>query len=526
MKSVRGYWDSAVAPYPFRSVDKEEIVELFSRIWEFAQNFFGELVVFFFALLPIILRISGLIVIPEQQKKRSAHAWLLLIFFLPLIGWLLYFLLGSPKLSARRRAQQRYADDVIRQRVDEVQGQPALTSLLAPPLPHRYTGIIHLNEKLGGLPTFDGNNIELFTDYMGALQRIAETINAAKRYVHVEYFMFADDESGSLVVDALIRAQARGVKTRVLVDHVGNSGFNKALVKRLSEGGVEWKYMLPFSIFKGKWNRPDLRNHRKIVVIDGEIGFTGSQNAINNTYNKASTIKKGIYYEEVVAQVSGPIVLQLQALFATDWYSETGVLLERNNFPELASSPQACGKMLAQVLPSGPGHETENNLLLFIALVHEAREKIVIITPYFVPDSALLAAMQIAGQRGVQITLIVSGIADQFLVSRAQWSFYEELLAAGVQIREVDPPVILHAKNMSIDDSIIVIGSSNMDMRSFELTLEVTTVWYSPEAVAELRAVEATYLARSKPVDLKEWRQRPFSKRFIENIARLFASVV
>jgi cardiolipin synthase len=227
-----------------------------------------------------------------------------------------------------------------------------------------------------------------------------------------------------------------------------------------------------------------------------------------------------------VAQVSGPLVLQLQAVFATDWYSETGVLLDRSNFPELASPPQACGQMLAQVLPSGPGHETENNLKLFIALVHEAREKVVIITPYFVPDNALLAAMQIAARRGVQVTLIVSGIADQFLVSRAQWSFYEELLEAGVEIREVDPPVILHAKNMSIDDSIVVIGSSNMDMRSFELNMEVTTIWYSPEAVAKLRLVEASYLDRSKPVDLAVWQQRPFRKRFVENLARLFSSLV
>ncbi|HMN31255.1 MAG TPA: cardiolipin synthase, partial [Caldilineaceae bacterium] len=491
-------------------------MELLSNLWQFIWEWLGWILLLFFSLLPFLLRLLGILVIPEQQKKRYPHAWLLLIFFLPVIGWLLYLLIGSPKLSRRRRAQQRYADEVIRQRVEEAQEQPALAALLSPPLPERHEGIIHLNEKLGGLPTFGGNNIELFPDYMGALQHIAATIDGAQRYVHVQYFMFADDESGSLLVDALIRAQARGVKTRVLVDHIGNTEFNKPLIKRLSEGGVEWHYMLPFSVFKGKWNRPDLRNHRKIVIIDGETGFTGSQNAINNTYNKESTIKQGIYYEEVVAQVSGPLVLQLQAVFATDWYSETGVLLDRSNFPELVYEPQAAGGMLAQVLPSGPGHETENNLKLFIALVHEAREKVVIITPYFVPDNALLAAMQIAAQRGVQVTLIVSGIADQFLVSRAQWSFYEELLEAGVEIREVDPPVILHAKNMSIDDHIVVIGSSNMDMRSFELNLEVTTIWYDPDAVAKLRVVEASYIDRSHPVDLKVWRMRPFSKRFVE----------
>jgi cardiolipin synthase len=501
-------------------------MELLAGLWHFIRDWIGWLLFAFFAVLPLLLRLLGLVVIPEQQRKRYAHSWLLLVFFFPLFGWLLYLLMGSPKLNASRRAQQAEVDDIVAQRVREAEQRPELAPLLAPPLPAQHEGIIRLNEKLGGLPTFAGNHIELHADYMGAVKRIAERIDGAQRYVHVQFFMFAADETGSVLVDALIRAQQRGVKTRVLVDHIGNFDFNKPLVKRLSEGGVEWKYMLPFSIFRGQWNRPDLRNHRKIVVIDGEVGFTGSLNAINDNYNKPSTIKQGIYYEEVMAEVTGPVVLQLQTVFATDWFAETGELLEQRAFPEVAGVPQAAGEMLAQVVPSGPGHETENNLKLFIALVHEAREKVVIITPYFVPDMALLAAMQIAARRGVQVKLIVSGIADQFLVSRAQWSYYDELLEAGVEIYEVEPPVILHAKNMSIDDNIIVIGSSNMDMRSFQLSLEVTTIWYSREAVAKLRVIEASYLARSTPVDLAVWRQRPFRKRFVENLARLFASLV
>ncbi|MCL4858559.1 MAG: cardiolipin synthase [Caldilineaceae bacterium] len=501
-------------------------MEALTDLWQWLWNWIAWLAVVFFGFMPFLLRILALVAIPEQQKNRYAHSWLLLVFFFPTIGWLLYLLLGSPKLNAQRRAQQQYMDEVIAARVKEVEQRPELAAYFAPKFPDHYAGVVRLNEKLGGLPTFGGNHIELLPDYMGALRRIAERIDGAQRYVHVQYFMFADDESGSLVVDALLRAQARGVKTRVLVDHIGNFSFNRPLIKRLTEGGVEWRYMLPFSLFQRQWNRPDLRNHRKIVVIDGEVGFTGSQNAINDTYNQRSTIKQGIYYEEVVAEISGPVVLQLQAVFATDWFAETGVLLSSSDFPELTSPLYMAGEMLAQVSPSGPGHETANNLKLFIALVHEAREQVAIITPYFVPDSPLLTAMQIAAQRGVKVTLIVSGVADQFLVSRAQWSYYEDLLMAGVEIREVDPPVILHAKNMTIDDSIVVIGSSNMDMRSFELNLEVTTIWYSADAVAKMRVIEASYIARSKPVSLEEWRQRPFGRRFVENIARLFASLV
>jgi cardiolipin synthase len=501
-------------------------MESLSYLWQFIWEWLGWILFAFFALLPFLLRILGLLVIPEQQKRRYAHSWLLLVFFFPLFGWLIYWLIGSPKLSARRRSQQKQMEQAIARRVQEVEQRPEFAPFYAPPTPVEHAGIIRLNERLGRLPTFGGNDIEFLPDYMGALKCIASSIDAAQRYVHVQYFMFADDESGSLIVDALLRAQKRGVKTRVLVDHVSNMSYNKQLTKRLKKGGVEWKYILPLSIFKGQWNRPDLRNHRKLVVIDGEVGFTGSQNAINDTYNQPATIKQGIYYEDVMARVTGPIVQQLQAVFATDWFSESRVPLDPERFPELAYKPCAKGTMLAQVIPSGPGHETNNNLQLFIALVHAARERVVIVTPYFVPDNALLAALQIAARRGVHVTLIVSGVADQFLVSRAQWSYYDELLEAGVEIREVNPPVILHAKNMSIDDCIAVIGSSNMDMRSFELCLEVTTIWYSQEAVAKMRDIEESYITRSKPVDLEVWRQRPFGKRFAENIARLFASLV
>jgi cardiolipin synthase len=313
----------------------------------------------------------------------------------------------------------------------------------------------------------------------------------------------------------------------VLVDHISNMQFNKKLFKRLGEGGVEAHHVLPLSVFKGQWSRPDLRNHRKNAIIDGEIGFTGSQNLINNTYNKPATIKRGIYYEEVVAEVRGPVVMQMQAVFNTDWYSETGQILGPETNPEIASyTPKAAGTMLAQIVPSGPGHEAENNLALFIALLHHAQRKAVIITPYFVPDNALLAAIQIAALRGVNVTLIVSGIADQFLVSRAQRSYYQELLNAGVEIRLVEKPVILHAKNMSIDDDIAVIGSSNMDMRSFELTLEISLVLYDAGAVTKMREVEALYMGRSTPLKPEDWLERPFGQRTVENLTRLMSPLV
>ena len=337
--------------------------------------------------------------------------------------------------------------------------------------------------------------------------------------------MFADDSTGARVIDALIRAQGRGVKCRVLIDDLGDTGFKKPIVPRLRAGSVEVHLMLPMEMVGKEWSRPDLRNHRKIVVVDGQVGFTGSQNIIDHDYHKSGNIKKGLHYIELVARVTGPIVVQLDAAFRTDWYSETRVVLTRDTAPEVAFAPVKTGEVLCQVLPSGPGFENDNNLKLFVALFHAARQKITIANPYFVPDESLMVAITTAAQRGVEVTLIVSEIGDQFLVYHAQRSFYEQLLQAGVKIYRYKSPVLLHAKHLSIDDDIAVIGSSNMDPRSFQLDLEVTLICYDKGVVTDMQVVFTDYLRHSAPLRLNEWETRPASAKFFDNLARLTSSL-
>jgi cardiolipin synthase len=339
--------------------------------------------------------------------------------------------------------------------------------------------------------------------------------------------MFADDSTGGKVIDALIRAQQRGVQCRVLIDHFGNFFHNGPVLKRLRAGGVVVVQMLQVRPFDGEWSRPDLRNHRKLVVVDGEVGFTGSQNLIDDHYHERANIKKGLYYVELVARVTGPIVHQLNAAFLTDWYSETGVLPDPITAPEMHVSvaPRPAGEVLCQVLPSGPGFENDNNLKLFVALCHAAQHTITIANPYFVPDEALMTALTSAAQRGVNVRLIVSEIGDQFLVYHAQRSYYEELLNAGVQVYCYRSPVLLHAKHMSIDDDIAVIGSSNMDIRSFQLNLEVTLVCYDRCVVSEMQKVFAGYFRHARPVQLHEWQTRPLKMRLFDNLARLTSAL-
>jgi cardiolipin synthase len=472
----------------------------------------------------LAIQLVALAVIPARRRPAAAQAWLLLIFLSPPIGWLLYVLIGNPKLSRRRRDLQRRADTLIARRISEARRQIEQRALLAPPITPSIAGLVRLNQQAGGFPAFGGNDVEFLADYDGAIRQIAADIDSAQRFVHVEYYALVMDDTTECVFAAMERAMARGVKVRVLSDHLGSLSYprRRQMSARMAAAGIEYHRMLPVSFFDKEFSRADLRNHRKIVVIDGRVGFTGSQNLVDKGYHRHDLL----FYEELVARVCGPVVAQLEAIFATDWFAETGVTLDRTTSNELTVSFERAGDVLAQVVPSGPGYDGENNWKLFVALMHEAREKLVITTPYFVPDESLLAAITIAAQRGVDVTLIVSGISDQFLVSRCQRSYYDELLEAGVKIRLFNPPVLLHSKNMSIDDDIAVIGSSNMDIRSFALNSEVTLVLYDATAVSQLRAVETTYLARSTPLDYAEWERRPAFQKFVENSVRLVSAVL
>jgi cardiolipin synthase len=400
---------------------------------------------------------------------------------------------------------------------------PDLAAYYQPSVPPRYAPFVRLSTNLGGMPAFGGNSVELLADFAGVFKRIAEDIDRAERFVHVEYFTVSRDEETEVVFAALERAHQRGVKVRMLMDHLGSRRYPHFKDTRagLEAAGIEYYLSLPLKVAGANSSRPDLRNHRKIVVVDGAIGYTGSQNLIKRNYFR----KDRIYYDELVARVTGPVAAQLSAAFISDWYAETNVLLNRQTAPEVAGIPTATGDALCQILPSGSGFDNDNNLKLFTALIHAAHDKLVVTNPYFVPDDSLLIAITSAAQRGVDVTLINSQAEDQFLVGNAQRSYYEELLNAGVKVYWYNPPVLLHTKAMAIDDDVAVIGSSNLDMRSFQLNLEVTLVAYDPAVVAQLRQIEAGYLEKSSPVRLDEWRTRLPRAKLAENMARLTAAL-
>ena len=461
-----------------------------------------------------VLRIIMLVYVPQKRTPSAARAWLLLIFMVPWLGLVLYMSLGRAYLPRRRVEQQQMIARLVRTRGYELLAPRIGT----PQLPDHFKQAVTLATNLGDFPITSGNRIELLTDYAASIDRLIEDIRAAQKHVHLLYYIFADDKTGRRVIDALAEAITRGVKCRVLIDSLGSRPWLSGVESLMREKGIEITPLLPVRIlrFHEDASRLDLRNHRKIAVIDGQIAYVGSQNIVDADF------KRGFVYKELVARVMGPVVLELQAVLLTDRYLEGEQNVEeRSFFPEHTQ----LGTAFAQALPSGPGYPQANNQRLIVALLHASQKRVVITTPYFVPDEALMQAMQTAVLRGVHVHLVVSKKADQILVGFGQRAYYDVLLESGVKIHQFREG-LLHSKHVSFDDSVAIIGSSNLDIRSFNLNAEISLIVYDPEVVAALKAEQDRNLADSDLLSIEEWAQRPFMVRVLQNLAKLFDSLL
>jgi cardiolipin synthase len=354
---------------------------------------------------------------------------------------------------------------------------------------------------------------------------MAADIDTAQRYVHVEFFILTYDDTTAPFFEALARARERGVAVRVLADHLSLIMYpnRKKTEQALSRMGAELRPMLPIRPFTDPRRRMDLRNHRKLVVVDGRIGHTGSMNMIAEHYHKKKAIRKGLHWHELMMRLEGPVVRELDAVFVTDWYSETDQLLPLDYPPLPATVPH---RLDAQILPSGPSFDNDNNLKLFAASIQNARRRVSVTSPYYVPDETIQKALVTAGARGLDVELFVSEISDQFMVFHAQRSYYEELLRAGVKIFLYRAPTVLHAKHLSIDDDVAIIGTSNMDIRSLSLHMELMVMLSGRSLVSDLRLVEDDYRSKSRELTLDEWLRRPRRQKALDNVMRLTSALM
>jgi cardiolipin synthase len=458
------------------------------------------------------IRVVMLVYVPQRRSAAASRTWLLLIFLMPWPGLVIYAIFGRIYVSKFRLARQIRASQQIR----AVQAQMGRRSYNRPEIAANDDALVSLATRLGDFEPFGGNQLELLTDYAATIDRIVADIDQARHHVHVLYYIYEDDLTGRKVAGALARAAKRGVPCRVLMDAVGSKRALARLAPKMRTEGIQVRAMLPVNLFRHNAARFDLRNHRKIVVVDGCVGYTGSQNIVNPEF------VKGFPNEELVLRATGPIVAQFQAVFLADQYFESGEPLDQTGlFPDIAET----GSSVAQVVPSGPGYQHENGQELMVALLYSARKRVAITTPYFVPDEPFLQAMRSAGLRGVEVHLLLSEHANQLVTQLAQRSYYDELLAAGVKIHLYQPR-FLHAKHLSIDDHITLIGSTNIDIRSFALNSELNVLIYDPELAARLRALQQYYIDHSRLVNDADWKNRPLLIRTLQSIARLADSLL
>ncbi len=469
------------------------------------------------------LRAWALAAVPRNRRPSSALAWLLAVNLIPYAGPLAFAVIGYPDLPRARREKQRRMDELLHERTittTEVAEHRTRPPWLVP--------VTRMNRHLGAMPFLGGNTASLHPGGVATLAAMAAEVDRAQRYVHAEFYLFELDEDSAPFFAALGAAVERGVVVRVLFDHLASlrSPGYAATRAELTRLGVSWQLMLPLQPLRGRFQRIDLRNHRKLLVVDGVVGWTGSQNLISPGYNKRAYARRGLRWVDLVARFEGPVVAELDAVFITDWYSETDELLPLGERSGPVVHPDADeGDLDCQVVPSGPGFAGENNLKLFTSLLHSAQREVVLTTPYFVPDESLLAAVTTAAERGLSVELFVCEEGDQWLVHHAQCSYYEALLRAGVRIWLYPAPSVLHAKHLSVDGEIAVIGSSNMDIRSFTLNLEVSVMVRGTAFVEELAAVQREYRARSRELTLQEWSRRSRRRRVLDDIAGLTSAL-
>lgn len=462
-----------------------------------------------------VLRLVMLFYVPQRRSPAAARAWLLLIFFLPWLGLVLYAVFGRASLPRQRLEMQATASRLVRELQPRVLGD---TLICEPDLPPQFGPAVALARTLADFAICRGNHVELIADYRGAVDRLVEDIARARHHVHLLYYIFRDDRTGERVASALAQAARRGVKCRVLADGYASWFSFRRLAPRLRADGIEATLLMPPRLWGRKAVRLDLRNHRKIAVIDGQIGYVGSQNIVDPDANR------GLTNEELVARLTGPVVRQLQAVLLADRYYELEAMPDDPQERPLAEVAET-GASLAQVMPSGPGYHRGSTQELMIALIHGASKRVVLTTPYFMPDESFLLALTMAAARGVQVHLIVSRHSNKPIVQLAQQSNYDNLLEAGAHIH-LYYGNFLHAKHATIDDGIALIGSSNLDIRSFALNNEITVVVYDSAVVSALATIQARYMAQSQQVDQAQWNRRSITARAAQNIARLADSLL
>jgi cardiolipin synthase len=475
-------------------------------VWMHDFLFYGGWLIRLLLLPAIVLR---------KEKPAACLFWLAIVFLEPWLGASFYLLLGENRLGRKRlaRRQRRHLEFVgAGHRGVEPQHILAAAALAGPESPW------HTASQLGGLPLVGGNTVELMTRSDTLIDRLIADIDAAEHHVHLLFYIYADDHVGQQVAAALVRARRRGVACRLLADGVGSRRLFRRLAPELRQQGVEVLAALPVNLLRMLLARMDLRNHRKLAIIDGQIAYTGSQNIIRPTYGH----RRAGAWHDIMARIRGPVVQQLQDIFLEDWFHESGTLLEQ---PGLFPPAVIAGHVAVQAVPTGPDAATEEFQDLIVKAIFLARQRVVITSPYFVPQEAMLLALRLAAQRGVRVELVVPRRSDHPIVDAAGAFYCEHLMRFGARVFRYQRGM-LHAKTMTVDDKFAMFGSANFDIRSFTLNFELNLILHDPGTVAQLRHLQEGYQRHSLVARPGAWPSRSWPNQFKMNLAKLLSPLL
>ncbi|MFV0442647.1 MAG: cardiolipin synthase [Planctomycetaceae bacterium] len=455
------------------------------------------------------------VVLTHKRQPVATVAWILSIILLPILGGVLFLFFGINRVARRKRrmeAASRTAADSI-PNVYDYDYDPATAAFN-----DTQRRMMRLAMDVNPTRPTPHNDVELLIDTNIATRRIEEAILQAQSSLHLEYYIWKPDVIGLRIRDLLIERAKAGVTIRFLYDSIGSFGLSRQFLNPMRDAGIHVHPFLPGQTLRERWSI-NLRTHRKIVVADGRVAFTGGMNIGDEYLGRNRRLG---YWRDTHMRMSGPIVLQLQRVFAEDWFYAT-----REDLSHLELYPQSdkAGTLTAQVISGGPVGDVRAFHSLMFAAINEARERITLATSFFVPTDALAMALETAALRGVDVRLLVAGKSEHPWTVYAGRSYYDPLLNAGAEIHEYRRG-ILHSKTLTIDGCWSLVGSPNFDARSLILNFEVGVVVYDSGFAAELESHYQSDIEHARAIRVDDWCRRPLRHVFRENLCRLFSPVM
>jgi cardiolipin synthase A/B len=471
--------------------------------------------------MDLVLRLGlSIRVIMRRLPVGVSLAWLFVVVTFPFAGAIAYLLLGELRLGVYRAARAAELRAPFQTWLDQVHvGDIDWTSR-----PSAAEALARMCHKMTGMPVTAGNRLDLIGNSADALRALVRAIQKAQSTCHLEFYIWTEGGLADEVAEALIAAAARGVICRMLLDDVGSREFLRSdWVRRLRGSGVSVEEALRARLWRLVFVRFDLRLHRKLAIIDGRVAYTGSMNLVDARLFKRSA---GVgEWVDACVRVEGPAVEPLGVTFLGDWALESEENLERLKQSGDVRPQEHVGAVPVQVLPSGPSDPRDAIERILLAFIYSAQQRLILTTPYFVPDEALLEALTSAAQRGVHVTLIMPAKVDSRLARLASRSIQGDLAAAGVQVLLFGGG-LLHTKSVCVDGEYSLFGSLNLDPRSLHLNFEITLAIYDRDFTARLEELQTGYASQSRALNMPEWRARGRGAVLLENVARLLGPLL